>query len=105
MLFEARLREGLHDGTVTVAFRRWRRSQVVAGGRYRTGLDIVEAESVDVVAGEDITQADAVAAGFASPEQVRANLRGSADLPLYRIRFRRTDGPDPRAQLAHSNDL
>jgi hypothetical protein len=27
MLFEARLRDGIHDGSITVTFRRWRRNQ------------------------------------------------------------------------------
>jgi hypothetical protein len=30
MLFERRLREGLHDGSIRLGFRRWRRPQVVA---------------------------------------------------------------------------
>ena len=37
VLFERRLRDGINAGTVTVAFRRWRRRQVTIGGRYRTG--------------------------------------------------------------------
>jgi hypothetical protein len=41
MLLEARLRDGIHDGSITVVFRRWQRGQV-AGGRYRTGRDMVE---------------------------------------------------------------
>jgi hypothetical protein len=40
VLFERRLREGIQDGSVTLAFRRWRRCQVVAGHRYRTGLKL-----------------------------------------------------------------
>ena len=105
MLFEARLREGISTGTISMAFRRWRRRQVVAGGRYRTGVDIVEVVSVDVVTGMDITADEAMAAGYASPEQLRAVLRGPADLPLYRIRFRRVDEADPRAQLAADGAL
>jgi hypothetical protein len=105
VLFERRLREGISAGTITMAFRRWRRSQVVAGGRYRTGADIVEVESVDVVAVADITLNEARAAGYVSPEQVRADLRGPADFPVYRIRFRRTDEADPREQLAAADDL
>lgn len=105
MLFERRLREGISAGTITMAFRRWRRRQVVAGGRYRTGIDIVEVESVDVVAAEDITMDEARAAGYAAPEQLRADLRGPADLPLYRIRFHRTDEADPRDQLAADGEL
>ncbi len=88
-----------------MTFRRWRRSQVVAGGRYRTGVDIVEVVSVDVVTGMDITADEASAAGYASPEQLRADLRGPADLPLYRIRLRRVDEADPRDQLAADRSL
>ena len=88
-----------------MAFRRWRLRQVVTGRRYRTGLDIVEVESVDVVATGDITAADAIAAGYASPEQLLAGLRGPADLPVYRIRFRLTVEPDPRERLADDGDL
>ena len=40
MRFEQRLRDGLHDGSITVAFRRWKRHQVVAGGRYRKALGL-----------------------------------------------------------------
>ncbi|MGN6380344.1 MAG: hypothetical protein ACTHNU_15425 [Gaiellales bacterium] len=105
MLFEQRLRDGIHDGTITVAFRRWRRPQVAAGGRYRTGLDRIEMLAVDVVAPGAITGADARRAGFRTPEEVRASLRGDSALPLYRLRFQRCDEPDPRAVLAATDGL
>lgn len=44
MLLERRLRDGIHNGSITVMFRRWRRCQVLAGGRYRTGLDLIEVD-------------------------------------------------------------
>jgi hypothetical protein len=96
MLFERRLREGIHDGSITVTFRRWQRTQVIAGGRYRTGLDMIEVLSVDVVDAARITNADARRAGYPNAEAVRADLRGPADLATFRIRVRRLDGPDPR---------
>jgi hypothetical protein len=105
VLFERRLREGIHSGAIVLAFRRWRRPQVVAGHRYRTGLDIVVAEAVDVIRPADIQPAEAGQAGFASPAELLAGLRGGPELPLYRIRFRRLDGPDPREQLAKAADL
>lgn len=105
MLFERRLRDGLHDGTITLAFRRWQRPQVVAGQRYRTGLDIVAADAVDVVPVEEIDSAQAAEAGYASSADLLADLRGSSDLPLYRIRFRRLAEPDPRERLAAADDL
>lgn len=112
MLFEARLRDGLADGTITVAFRRWQRPQVLAGRRYRTGGryrmnmgdPLVEVERVDVVPPEKITKADARRAGFRSPEALLAGLRGDPALPLYRVRFKRVDDPDPRDVLANSVD-
>ena len=105
MLFEKRLREGIHEGRITLAFRRWQRGQVVAGHRYRTGLDLVEAEAVDIVATGNIDSGQARAAGYATVGDLLASLRGDAGLPLYRIRFRRLDQPDPRAELAAATSL
>lgn len=105
MQFEPRLRQGLRDGKITVAFRRWRRVQVVAGHHYRTGTGLVLAESVDTITPADITRSLARDAGFASVEAAVADLRGDPDLPLYCIRFRPLDGPDPRDELASSADM
>jgi biotin operon repressor len=98
--FEPRLRHGIHDGSITLAFRRWRRCQVVAGHHYRTGLGMVLAETVDVVEPADITPEQARDAGFDSVRALVDDLRGDPALPLYRIRFRPLDTPDPRAELA-----
>jgi biotin operon repressor len=103
--FEPRLRHGIHDGTITLAFRRWRRCQVVAGHHYRTGLGMALAETVDVVEPADITPADARDAGFDSVRALVDDLRGDPALPLYRIRFRPLDTPDPRAELAATASL
>ena len=105
MLFERRLREGINAGTITMTFRQWRRSQVVPGGRYRTGADIIEVESVDIVAADEITPDEARAAGYVSADELRADLRGPADLPISRIRFHRVDDADPRAILAANDEL
>ena len=105
MQFEPRLRTGLHDGSITVAFRRWRRAQVVAGHQYRTGIDMVLAESVDVITPADITAELARDAGFPDAAVAVADLRGDPDLTLYCIRFRRLDSPDPRDELAAAASL
>lgn len=107
MLFEPRLRDGIAAGTITVAFRRWRRSQVVAGNRYRTAPrhgtgPFVLVEAVDVVAPSRITKKDAKAAGFKDRDDLLAKLRGDPAWPIYRIRLRQDDSPDDRAELAAS---
>ena len=105
MQFEPRLRHGLGDGSITVAFRRWRRGQVVAGRQYRSGAGLVLAESVEVISPDDITAALAEAAGFPDVRTAVADLRGDSDLPLYCIRFRALDSPDPRDELARTDSL
>lgn len=105
MLFEQRLRDGLKDGSITLAFRRWRRVQAVAGHQYRTGAGMAAAESVDVVTPDAITQAQAKAAGYRDVAALLADLRGDPELPLYLIRFRMLDGPDPRDVLASTQAL
>jgi hypothetical protein len=105
MQFEPRLRHGLRDGNITVAFRRWRRGQVVAGHQYRTGAGLVLAESVEVISPGDITPELAIAAGFPTVKAAVADLRGDPELPLYCIRFRALEGPDPRDELAGTADL
>lgn len=103
--FERRLREGLHDGTITVAFRRWQRRQVAAGGRYRTGAGIVEAIAVDVIDPAAITDSDAVRAGYVSAGAARADLRGSVAGSVFRVEFRVVDEPDPRTVLGQRDRL
>jgi len=105
MLFEQRLKEGIHDGSIVLAFRRWKRSQVVAGRRYRTSMDLVEAVAVDIVNPEAIDAKQAAEAGYSSVGDLLANLRGDEQLPMYRIRFRRVDEPDPRDTLAADGDM
>jgi hypothetical protein len=103
--FEQRLRDGIHSGAIVLAFRRWKRSQVVAGGRYRTGTDVVEVESVDVVEPSSVDAAQAREAGYPDVGELLAGLRGDPALPVYRIRLRRIDGPDPRDELARAGSL
>ena len=105
MRFEQRLRDGIHSGAIVLAFRRWKRSQVVPGRRYRTGIDMVEVESVDVVEPSAVDAAQAREAGYASVGELLASLRGDPALPVYRIRLRRIDGPDPRDELARAARL
>lgn len=61
--------------------------------------------AVDVIDYPDITEDDAAAAGFESAQQLIAQLPGTDAEPLYRIRFRLVDDPDPRAVLAQQADL
>ena len=103
--FEQRLRDGIHTGEIVLAFRRWKRSQVVPGHHYRTGIDMVEVEAVDVVEPSSVNVGQAREAGYASVGDLLASLRGDPALPVYRVRLHRIDGPDPRDELARTASL
>jgi hypothetical protein len=100
MLFEQRFREGVQGGAVTVTFRRWKRRQAVAGHRYRTAVGMIEVDAVDVVTADEIGDAEVRVAGYPSRDALLADLRGTEDLPIYRVRFHAVAGPDPRDELA-----
>lgn len=106
MQLEARLRQGLSDGTVDVCFRRWLRPQVVAGRRYRTMIGFVAVDECSVVEESDLTADDIRRAGYADLDSLRADLRPpEPGRTLYRVVLRRVDAPDPRAELAASDEL
>ena len=105
VLMQVRFRDAVADGTVTLTFRRWKRPQVVAGRTYRTAAGRILVDAIDVVDPARITTGDARRAGFATRAELLAELRGTDDLPTYRIRFHAADGPDPRAELAADGAL
>ena len=97
--------DGIANGSITVAFRRWSRPTVVVGRPYRTGGGRVEVTSVEVVDPGSITDADALRAGHTDAATVRSELRGDADHDVYRVEFHLLDEPDPREVLANDDQL
>lgn len=105
MLFPQRLWAGLSDGTVTLAFRRWRRPAARAGSVHHTPAGLLRIEAVEPVAERDITEADARRAGFADLAALLAEQeRHRGGGWLYRIELRPA-GPDPRLALRERAEL
>jgi hypothetical protein len=105
MQFTMQFWPGIEDGSITVAFRRWRNARVVAGRTYRTPAGRIEIERVEEVEPGQITDRDAVRSGHTSGDAIRASLRGEESWPTFRIEFHRLDGPDPREVLANTSEL
>jgi hypothetical protein len=95
---------GLRDGSVTLAFRRWRRPRVRAGTRMRTPVGLLEVLEVEVVGRWAIGEDDARRAGAASLGDLLAELDARGDGDIHRIRLRWA-GPDPRVELRERDDL
>lgn len=107
MLLPPKVAHGVADGSLTLAFRRWTRPDVKVGSEFRTVAGVVRVTSVEVVDEHAISAQDAAAAGFDSPDALRARLRpppadGAAS--TYRIGLAWA-GEDPRIALRESAEL
>jgi hypothetical protein len=95
--------DAIAAGTVTTAFRRWKRPTVRAGGTLTTRIGVLAIDSLDEIEPAAITDQDARSAGHASRDDVLAVLAGR-DGALYRVRFH-VAGPDPRLALREQAEL
>ena len=103
MLFDARVWPGLADGTITLAFRRWRTSQAKPGTRLRTPAGVLEVDAVEVIAESHITDADARRAGFGAAGELLAEL-SRYEGTIHRVAFHFV-GPDPRVALRERSEM
>jgi hypothetical protein len=78
MLLPARIAQGVRQGSITLAYRRWEEPRVRVGGTQLTSVGIVGFEAVEEITDlAAITDADAQAAGFPNADAARARLSES----------------------------
>lgn len=94
MLFKAPVLKAIAEGEVDLAFRRWRKPTVKAGGTLTTPVGVLAIDSVQIV--ETASPAEIARAVYASFEAMLADLPG--DGALHRIAFRLA-GEDPRRAM------
>src|SRR5690349_3093391 len=95
MLFRQDILQGIAEGRVTLAFRRWRRAPPKAGATLRSPIGVIRLEHVTVFFFKQKTAYDIERAGL-SVEELRASIAG--DGTLLRIELR-VVGEDPRIAL------
>ncbi|GAA1590965.1 hypothetical protein GCM10009804_53850 [Kribbella hippodromi] len=107
MLFAGSDRDGVAEGKITVAYRRWAEPRVVEGRVYRTNAGRISIDSIRQVNPELIadTDPDVALADRQNAKDVRRRLRGDDSQPTFLIRFHLVEGPDPREQLAAQSTL
>lgn len=101
MIFRQRFLDGIRDGTITLAFRRWRRPSVRAGGTLLTAVGQLEIVAVDEVAPTRISDADARRAGYDSRDDLATELNARTEGKIYRVEIGALS-PDPRVALRQS---
>jgi hypothetical protein len=102
MLFRLDELRRIQAGEITLAFRRWRRPTVKAGGSLRTKAGVLAIDSVEPIGEEDVTDEDARRAGAPDRETLLAGLRPEGR--LHRVAFRLA-GPDPRIALRERSEV
>jgi hypothetical protein len=104
VLFRAHLYDDIRSGDITVAFRRWKRPTVTENGTLHTPVGVLHIDEVAEIEPDDITPADARAAGFETPDAALSSLAPDPGRQLYRIRFHLA-GDDPRIELREASEL
>jgi hypothetical protein len=103
MLIKDEVLTKIISGEITVLFRRWSRPGAKAGGTQMTQAGVVGIDSVEIVGESEITDADAIAAGYVSKAELIEHLNYRDD-DIYRIGVSFV-GEDPRIALRENADL
>lgn len=98
LLFKQSLLDKIARNEVTLAFRRWKRPTVKAGGRVRTASGAVRIGDISIASGSELTEKDATAAGFPSRGALQEMLGPDDGTPVYRIELKGIE-PDERVAL------
>lgn len=104
MLIKHQILERIAEGTVTLAFRRWKRPTVKTGGHLKTAVGILAIDAVTVINIDEITEEDAQKAGYSSCSELLHTLDKNGESELYRINFHFV-GQDPREVLREQINL
>jgi hypothetical protein len=102
VLLPLKVARGVADGSVTVAYRRWRKQDVVPGQVFTSAAGLVRVDAVTVVDAEEITDEEAQRAGWADAERLRKRLAPEGQ--TYRVELSYA-GADPRIALRESAAL
>ncbi|HEY1302677.1 MAG TPA: hypothetical protein VGF24_03955 [Vicinamibacterales bacterium] len=95
MLFRQDILQGIAEGRVTLAFRRWRRAPPADGSSLRSPVGVLSLDRVTVVEEDDITPEDVGRTGM-SVEELRSSISGEGSLLRIELRLA---GDDPRIAL------
>jgi hypothetical protein len=104
MLLPPKVAHGVADGSVSLAFRRWRRQDVKPGATFRTVGGVVRVDEVTVVDPDAISDEEAVAAGWPDAARLRRQLDKVESGTTYRVALSWA-GPDPRVALREDVQL
>jgi hypothetical protein len=104
MIFKLSTLLAIKSGTVTLAFRKWKKPAVQKGSRIRTEMAVIEVSGITEIDSEQITNDDAVNAGFKDLEQLLKAINSVGEGKVYKIEVRYYS-EDPRIALRQNTDV
>jgi hypothetical protein len=104
MLLPPKVVAGVVDGSLSLAFRRWREQDVKPGAMFKSAVSVIRVDAVEVVDPDEITDDEARLAGLKDAADVRKRLAPDESWSTYKVTLAYA-GPDPRIALRESAEL
>lgn len=104
MIFDRATLDGIVEGRVDRAYRRWPRPRVRVGGQQRTAVGVIAFGPVERVDEAALTDEDAHAAGLRDVAALRKRLARRTEGVVWRVGVRYA-GADPRIALREDTSL
>ena len=104
MILKLATLNGFKAGTISQQFRKWKKPSVKKGSKIKTELGVVEITNMSEELPENISDSDAVRAGYLNRDELLATLNSIDTGILYRIGVRYYS-EDPRIALRENANV
>lgn len=104
MLFKAIHLNGIKSGKITLAFRKWQKASVKEGSLIHTAVGLVEIRKIETVNENDISDKDALNAGFVDKNQLLKSFTHNSTGTIFKIAVG-YHSADPRIKLREQTEL
>lgn len=85
MLFKQKDLDGIKGGSISLAFRKWKKLTVSSGSLIKTSVGLIKIISTKEISLNEITDTEAQNAGFASAQALIQLLEGQKEGAIYKI--------------------
>lgn len=104
MLFKGVHLQGIKSREITLAFRKWQKVSVKSGSLLHTSVGLLEIGKIEAVNENDITDKEAVQAGFTEKKQLLKSFTHNSTGTIFKISVR-YHAEDPRIKLREQTGL
>ncbi|WP_114749717.1 ASCH domain-containing protein [Pleomorphovibrio marinus] len=98
MLFKKAHLQGIKSGSISLAFRKWKKASIKKGTLLKTSLGLVEIVDITTIEEKELSRDDAMKAGFESKEPLLKSLGPNHVGIIFKIQVR-YHSADPRIEL------